>query len=65
MHSWGFALREGVFTETKEGKMKHKREKIKKKTSRLLGGIKIRTAIRIRDVEIWGYLQPTGSEWKI
>ena len=27
MHSWGFALREGVFAETKEGKIKHKREK--------------------------------------
>ena len=27
MHSWGFALREGVFAETKEGKCKNKREK--------------------------------------
>ena len=27
MHSWGFALREGVFAETKEGKFKNKREK--------------------------------------
>ncbi len=27
MHSWGYALREGVFAETKEGKIKHKREK--------------------------------------
>jgi len=24
MHSWGFALREGVFAETKEGKIKHR-----------------------------------------
>ena len=27
MHSWGFALREGVFVETKEGKCRNKREK--------------------------------------
>jgi hypothetical protein len=27
MHSWGFALREGVFAKTKEGKCKNKREK--------------------------------------
>ena len=27
MHSWGFALREGVFAETKEGKFKNKRKK--------------------------------------
>jgi len=27
MHSWGFALREGVFAETKEGKCKNVREK--------------------------------------
>ena len=27
MHSWGFALREGVFAETKERKCKNKREK--------------------------------------
>ena len=27
MHSWGFAFREGVFAETKEGKCKNKREK--------------------------------------
>ena len=26
MHSWGFALREGVFAETKEGKCRNKRE---------------------------------------
>jgi len=27
MHSWGFALREGVFTENKEEKCRNKREK--------------------------------------
>jgi len=27
MYSWGFALREGVFAETKEGKCRNKREK--------------------------------------
>ena len=27
MHSWGFALREGVFAKTKEGKCRNKREK--------------------------------------
>jgi len=27
MHSWGFALREEVFAETKEGKCKNKRGK--------------------------------------
>ena len=27
MHSWGFALRGGVFAETKEKKIKHKRKK--------------------------------------
>jgi len=27
MHSWGFAIREGVFAETKEGKCRNKREK--------------------------------------
>jgi len=27
MHSWGFALREGLFAKTKEGKCKNKREK--------------------------------------
>jgi len=27
MHSWGFALRERVFAETKEGKCRNEREK--------------------------------------
>jgi hypothetical protein len=35
MHSWGFALREGVFAETKEGKcLKQKGKKLALKNSR-------------------------------
>jgi hypothetical protein len=34
MHSWGFALREGVFAETKEGNVKQKGKKLALKNSR-------------------------------
>ncbi len=53
MHSWGFALREGVFAETKEGKCKNIRE-LREDTRHAAAVVGMRNANRSLQAEVVG-----------